>query len=105
MASESDSLRASSTTGETFTPLTTSSSSDSGAAAAAGYHRVGMVRQSTAASVPVQPCINISIDVPNRRPLGGTTVRPSQSPKRPAEEFKPTTAKDENGFIIYYDGE
>ena len=111
MASESDSLRASSTTGETFTPLTSSTSDDSGAATASGVHRVGMIRQSAAASVPVQPSLNITIDLHEcRYPPANTTVKnrttggdTSQSPKRDREEFKPTAARDENGFLIYYD--
>ena len=111
MASESDSLRASSTTGEVFTPITSSTSDDSAAATAgsAHVHRVGMTRQSAAASVPVQPSVSITFDIPERRgPLvhhksKATGGDKSPSPKRNLEEYKPTVARDDNGFLIYYD--
>ena len=115
MASESDSLQASSTTGELGTPITSSTSDDSGAATAGSYfHRVGVTRQTAAASVPVQPpSFSISFDIPRHRypPANATADRtPSQGTpsltNRDQEEqplYKPTVARDENGFYCYFD--
>ena len=100
MASE-DSLRASSSTGENITPITSSASEHSGAAPAAGStHRVYAVRQ-TASSVPVQQGISISVSWES----GAHGIRRGgdPSPKRKLEEFKPTVDRDENGFPIYFD--
>ena len=97
MASDSDSLGRSSTTGtDAITPLTTSSSSEPGAASASGQ-RVHAARQSS--SVPAdQTGFVVTLELP-KRPATTVTNR-SPSPKR---QYKPTVALDEYGDEIYYD--
>ena len=103
MSSGSDSLQASSTSAEALKTITGTSSESGGTATAAyGGHRVNMVRQTSATSVPITPSISITVDVPVRRNPQNVESNPDGR-GNPLPEYKPTVARCANGFQIYYD--
>ena len=116
MASESDSLFASSSTGmESVTPITSSSDQGSTAPApASGTYKINMLRRKSGSrSTPVAPVVTVlNIEQPvsgKAKAKSKAQAKPKSpiirtaSPKRTLEEYKPTVSMDSGGFFIFYD--